>query len=104
MVRTTVSTTAGLLLGLGAAHLVACGDESDDPRAITTCREYCERSAECDDRDQQNCEENCRQIVDDCMDDEVDEVLDLLDTCAAEACNEFTECTAEAGAQCLFGL
>jgi hypothetical protein len=50
------------------------------------------------------CEENCRQIVDDCMDDEFDEALDRLSACSNEACDEFTECSVEAGTECIFGL
>ena len=97
-------TVLGLFLGLGAAQLVACGSQSDDPRAITTCRDFCERSNQCDETSMDECQENCRQIVDGCMDDEVDGALDQLAACSSEACNEFTECTLDAGIDCIFGL
>ena len=103
MARTTVLTVVGLVLGVGTAQL-ACGDESDDPRAVTTCNNYCERYRECEDTSMQECTENCRQILDDCMDDEFEEALDRLDVCANESCDEFTECSFEAGTECIFGL
>jgi hypothetical protein len=104
MARTTLLTVLGLVIGLGVGQLTACGEQSDDPRAITTCRSYCVRSNECDETNMAECEENCRQIVGDCMDDEVDPALDRLTSCSNEACNEFTECTVSAGLDCIFGI
>jgi hypothetical protein len=93
--------------GLG----LACDDSGDDDgggdegRIASTCQTYCAKAHTCDDdKTVEQCVADCKAQLGDCMADEQDQVLDDLDSCAADACDEFTGCTIGAGLQCTFGI
>ena len=104
MTTTMIRLALGVTIGLAVAHVSACGEQSDDPDDIVACRDFCDRQVTCDDRNRGECEENCRQLLDDCVDDEKDEALSILDSCGGAACDELTECTVDAGIECIFGI
>jgi hypothetical protein len=85
---------------------VACSDEpSDTLTAEVDCESYCRQAQMCNgDVNQAECESDCKDALDDCQVDEVDEAQDRLNECAKETCDDFTSCTIDAGAQCYFGL
>lgn len=95
--------TAGMVL---AASSIACSDEPiEDLQTRIDCSRYCAQAENCNgDVKRSECEDDCKDQLDDCQDDEVDEVQDKLDECAQETCDDFTGCTIEAGAQCYFGI
>lgn len=86
---------------------IACSDDNEDsglPIEVD-CSGYCERAALCDEgTDVAECERDCEDALGGCMADELQEVQGLLDECAEETCDEFTECTVDAGIRCYFGL
>lgn len=99
-----------VLVLAGAASLAvgACKEDEvdgDDAQIKSSCESYCEQAKLCNqDINEQNCINDCRNAVGNCMADEVDLALDKLQGCAKEACDDFTACTIDAGAQCYFGL
>lgn len=95
------------LAGLAVAQsAVACADEPGDTlSAKIDCYKYCKHAKSCNgDLNQKECENDCKDSLNECKADEVDEAQDRLDECAAESCDDFTGCTIDAGAQCYFGL
>jgi hypothetical protein len=102
---TTTAALAGLVFGMGVGLSFACGNGTGDLRVKITCESYCERAHECnDDVDENECVDDCRDTIDDCMADEAEQTLDDLDSCSAEECDEFGGCTIGAGLQCAFGV
>jgi hypothetical protein len=94
---------AGLIIVQSA---VACADEPGDTlTAKIDCWSYCRQAETCNgDVNRAQCENDCREALNECRADEVDEAQEQLDECAKESCDEFVGCTIEAGAQCYFGL
>lgn len=85
--------------------LSGCADELEDLDISSTCSAYCAQAAECDgDVDRDECEDNCVDAVNDCPTDDIDPVLDDLDSCADETCDDFAACTIGAGLECHFGI
>jgi len=103
--RVLLVLAAGVGLTLGA-----CSDADDDGLDVdfgaeASCEDYCAKAKTCDDdRDEQECINNCVDSLDDCMADERDQAIDQVDMCAAESCDDIVGCTIDAGAQCYFGL
>jgi hypothetical protein len=90
---------AGALLG----GLFGC--DTQELETEIDCFEYCKQAAECDgDVDRDECEQSCKDNLNDCMGDEREQAQNQLDSCSDKSCDEFTACTIEAGAQCYFGL
>lgn len=96
---------------LAAAVLCAAGCKDDRGSTVmaddidSTCESYCQKARTCDDEVMASeCVASCKDRVGDCMADEQAQVLDDLDTCAANACDDFAGCTIGAGFQCAFGL
>jgi len=74
-------------------------------RIQSTCDSYCAKEQTCDDDDTvEQCVADCKAQLGDCMADEQSKVLDELDDCAAESCDDFNNCTFGAGLQCTFGI
>jgi len=95
----------GLVLGAVFTQGVACDESINDVENRIDCAQYCDQAAECDsDVDVDECRDTCREQLDNCMVDELDEAQDQLDECSDVSCDDFTSCTIEAGAQCYFGL
>ena len=108
-------------LVLSAGFGVACSDGDDDTTATTattddeggsnqariqsTCDTYCAKAQTCDDdKTVEQCVADCKAQLGDCMADEQEQVLDELDACAMDACDDFGSCTFGAGLQCKFGI
>ena len=93
------------LLGAG---LAACGDDSSGATNLeisASCKSYCDKARECDeDVSVDECVNDCKDKIGNCMADEQRETLDDLESCASDACGEFGACTVGAGLQCTFGL
>ncbi len=80
-------------------------DGSNSARIQTTCQNYCDKAQTCDDDETvEQCVADCKAQLGDCMADEQSQVLDELDMCAAESCDDMGSCTFGAGLQCTFGI
>lgn len=108
---------AALTVGVGAcdddggddtnATSNATNDEggSNAARIQSTCDTYCAKANTCDDdKTVEQCVADCKAQLGDCMADEQTQVLDELDACAMESCDDFGSCTFGAGLQCTFGI
>lgn len=84
------------------------GDDNDgstDIEIAAGCQSYCDKARECDDEVSiDECVNDCKSRVGDCMADEQDETVSDLNSCASDACDDFNACTIGAGLQCTFGL
>ncbi|WAS90602.1 hypothetical protein [Nannocystis punicea] len=92
---------------VSGAGLAACGDDSSGATNLeiaASCNSYCDKARECNDDVSDDCVDDCKSRIGDCMADEQRETLDDLDSCASDACGEFAACTVGAGLQCTFGL
>lgn len=93
------------ILGAGMA---ACGDDDSGATNLeiaASCKSYCDKARECDeDTSTDECVDDCKSRIGDCMADEQRSTLDDLDSCASNSCGEFPACTIGAGLQCTFGL
>lgn len=88
-------------------QVVACSDDDDDDELPieVDCTPYCERAMLCDeDEELDECISDCEEFLGNCRADQIQNAQDQLDVCAEETCDEFTECTIDAGLQCYFGL
>lgn len=78
---------------------------SNASRIQSTCDGYCAKENVCNDNGTvEQCVADCKAQLGDCMADEQSQVLNELDDCAAESCNDFGACTFGAGLQCTFGI
>ena len=119
--RTTLSYATGIFSALLFRSGLACtdGDDDDtvsdsavpeeggsnDARIQTTCQNFCDKSQVCDDSETvEQCVADCKAQLGDCMADEQNQVLDELNSCAAESCDDMGGCTFGAGLQCTFGI
>ena len=117
--RETKFFHAMTLFAVLAVGAPGCGDDAaGDDTAVTaadtgsnasriqsTCDSYCEKENICNDNGTvEQCVADCKAQLGDCMADEQSQVLDELNDCAAESCNEFGACTFGAGLQCTFGI
>lgn len=97
-----------VLAGASSLAIGACREDEDggnDAQVKASCTSYCAQSKLCNaDINEQNCIDDCRSAMGNCMADEQDIALDKLEECSKEACNDFAACTIDAGAQCYFGL
>jgi hypothetical protein len=108
-----------LLVGVGIGVSGCDDDDDDDGTSVTTndeggsnaariqstCDSYCGKANTCDDdKTVEQCVADCKAQLGDCMADEQAQVLDELDACAAESCDDFGSCTFGAGLQCTFGI
>lgn len=117
MHRTVKSFFLAMSLCTGFACVIdADGDADDDAGANddsgasaveieSTCQAYCDKAVECDDDvTLTTCVADCKENMGDCMADEQEKALSDLNSCAADACDDFTGCTIGAGLQCTFGV
>lgn len=80
----------------------ACTEEQE---IELTCIDYCSQAAECDgDVDEDNCKRECMDNVSDCDEDNREAVIDDLQSCAEETCDDFGGCTVGAAVECAFGI
>lgn len=107
MTKTMITRPLLALAGLLFLHQgIACTDDEPDDDLWTEldCADYCDRANECDGTDVSECEDDCLSALANCQADEREAAQNQLEDCAEVACDEFTECTIEAGAQCFFGI
>ncbi|MBZ5715708.1 hypothetical protein [Nannocystis pusilla] len=93
------------------AGVLGCGKDGDggggatQTEIDTACQSYCQMAHLCDDEiAADECTATCVDRMGDCMADEQGQAVDDLESCAKEACDDFTSCTVGAGFQCAFGI
>ncbi|MFV8751153.1 hypothetical protein ACNOYE_11465 [Nannocystaceae bacterium ST9] len=88
------------LIGLVAG---ACGPHSEY-RIEKVCKKHCARVVDCNDTIEfDDCVSDCIDISDDCDSDaDIEQALDILETCPEEACNDVPGCATEAWVECTF--
>jgi hypothetical protein len=88
------------LIGLVAG---ACGPHSEY-RIEKVCKKYCARAVDCNDNvDFDDCVSDCIETADGCdSDSDIEQSLDILETCPEESCNDVPGCAAEAWFECAF--
>jgi hypothetical protein len=92
------SFLTALLIGLVAG---ACGPHSDY-RIEKVCKDYCARAVDCNDNVEfDDCVDDCINTANDCdSDQDIENGLDILETCAEESCNDVGACVIEAWVEC----
>ncbi len=91
-----VAALVGMVLG-------ACGPHSEY-RIEKTCKKYCARAVDCNDNISfDTCVNDCVDTANDCnSDSDIEQALDILETCADEACNDVAACVADSWIECAF--
>ena len=98
---TSRKITSLLLAACFGITLGACGPHSQH-RINKVCKRYCERVLDCNDNtDFEDCIDTCIDDANSCESDgDIEDALDILDECSAEACNDVVGCTVEAWLEC----
>lgn len=80
-------------------------EELQELEVERACSSYCELQATCDgDVDADSCAADCEDTVFDCPSEEIDAVVDDLDSCGEGTCDELGECEIGANLECYFGI
>lgn len=85
--------------------VLVLGGCSLEARLDGNCRAYCDQLATCDgDLDEDACVADCQETGRNCQADELEAVVDDLDTCADETCDEIGACGVGVLLQCYLGV
>lgn len=90
-----------LIAALIGVFVGACGPHSDY-RIEKVCKKHCSRSVDCNSNvDFDDCVSDCMDLADECdSENDVEQSLDILETCPDMACNEVPGCAVEAWFEC----
>lgn len=89
-----------------AAQTIACSGINDAPIDTSEeCAAYCDRAAECnEDVDTAECQADCNESMDKCLDSQKADARNELDECSDVACGDVVECSVDVGAECYFAI
>ena len=92
-------------IAIVTAFLLTAAACTQEDRIELTCADYCNQLATCDDEtDTAACRNTCEDAFADCQDDEVEQVIDEMNECANESCDDIGTCTLGAGLECFLGI
>jgi hypothetical protein len=92
-----------LIAALIGVFAGACGPHSEY-RIEKVCKKHCARVVDCNDNiDFDDCLSDCLDAADECdSDSDIEQSLDILETCPERSCNDVPGCATEAWIECAF--
>ena len=99
----TRAASSFLIAGLIGLIAGACGPHSEY-RIEKVCKRYCARAVDCNDNIVfDDCVSDCIDTAHECdSESDVENALDILDTCPEESCNDVGACVLDAWVECAF--
>ena len=105
-----LTLVALVTLMVGAIAGLTCAHNTDKSASVplkvhSSCDEYCDRRAECDDDvNAAKCRERCVDVMANCQADEQNRALNDLTGCTRQTCDVVDTCAIGAGSTCIFGI